>query len=111
MNKSTSHYDPGDMKYSAAQGKHPTSPTSHKTDQQGSLSREALRPSSRSSLGTETIQAWLINKLAEQLAIEPANIDIAEPFASYGLESVDMVGLSGDLELWLGRRACTNLAL
>ena len=109
MNKSTSHYDPGDMKYSAAQGKHPTSPTSHKTDQQGSLSREALRPSSRSSLGTETIQAWLINKLAEQLAIEPANIDIAEPFASYGLESVDMVGLSGDLELWLGRELAPTL--
>ncbi|GCE31286.1 hypothetical protein KDA_67700 [Dictyobacter alpinus] len=48
------------------------------------------------------IQAWLSEHLAEILQIAPEQIRSDEPFASYGLESVDAVGLSGDLEDWLG---------
>ena len=59
-------------------------------------------PLSESVPGIGEIQAWLVTNLAEALSIEPAEIDITKPFASYGLESTDAIGLSGDLEEWLG---------
>ena len=50
----------------------------------------------------EAIQEWLIAKVAEELAMDPAAIDVYEPLASYGMDSVTAVGLSGELEDWLG---------
>ena len=35
----------------------------------------------------ESIQAWLIEQFAEQLQIDPDQVDIKEPFESYGLSS------------------------
>jgi acyl carrier protein len=34
-----------------------------------------------------TIQAWLMEQFAEQLQVEPYQVDIKEPFDSYGLNS------------------------
>src|SRR5437660_788470 len=48
------------------------------------------------------IQHWLVTRLAELLEIEPSAINITEPSKNYGLNSVAAVGLSGDLEDWLG---------
>ncbi|MDZ4344458.1 MAG: beta-ketoacyl synthase N-terminal-like domain-containing protein [Candidatus Binatia bacterium] len=58
----------------------------------------------------EVIQAWLVSKLSERLGIEPHEIDIREPFASYGLGSTQAVSLSGELAEWLGRRLSPALA-
>ncbi len=52
----------------------------------------------------EVIQTWLVSRLAELLAIESREIDVREPFASYGLGSTEVVSLSGDLAEWLGRQ-------
>lgn len=51
-----------------------------------------------------TLQLWLVNQIAERLRIEPDEIDIQEDFADYGLNSIEAVNLSGDLENLLGRR-------
>ncbi|MFP4337533.1 MAG: beta-ketoacyl synthase N-terminal-like domain-containing protein [Halothece sp.] len=56
------------------------------------------------------IQSWLVAKLAENLSCSPQDIDIHAEFASYGLDSVAMVSLSGELENWLGRRLDPTLA-
>jgi acyl transferase domain-containing protein/acyl-CoA synthetase (AMP-forming)/AMP-acid ligase II/pimeloyl-ACP methyl ester carboxylesterase/acyl carrier protein len=48
------------------------------------------------------IQKWLVENLAQRLEIPVSEIDIQEPFASTGLNSVAAVGLSADLEDWLG---------
>ncbi len=48
------------------------------------------------------IQAWLVSYLAELLEIEPDEIDVTIPFDRYGLDSSAAVGLTGDLEDWLG---------
>src|SRR5947199_8940441 len=58
----------------------------------------------------EAIQAWLVSQLSEVLGVEPQDIDIQEPFTNYGLTSRDAVGLSGDLEDWLGRELSPTLA-
>ncbi|MEO0013581.1 MAG: hypothetical protein RLZZ535_1970, partial [Cyanobacteriota bacterium] len=47
------------------------------------------------------IQNWLRKNLAQRLGISSSEIDIHEPFASSGLNSVAAVGLSADLEDWL----------
>jgi acyl carrier protein len=50
------------------------------------------------------LQIWLVNQIAERLGIKPDEIDIHEDFADYGLNSIEAVNLSGDLENLLGRR-------
>ncbi len=57
----------------------------------------------------EEIQNWLMDRLAERLKVDRSQIDIDRPFASFGLDSAAAVGISGDLEEWLGRRLSPTL--
>ena len=50
------------------------------------------------------IQDWLVQQIAEILSTDQNQIDVREPFSSYGLSSRDAVLLSGDLEDWLDCR-------
>src|SRR5277367_5209831 len=70
----------------------------------------AARNGTRAIAGAETIQAWLVDRLAELLEIEIEEVDVAEPFASYGLGSTELVSLSGELSEWLGRDLPAELA-
>ena len=47
------------------------------------------------------IVAWLVDYLAELLALEPGEIDTETPFNRYGLDSSAAVGMTGDLAGWL----------
>ncbi len=58
----------------------------------------------------EVIQAWLVSKLSQRLGIESHEIDVREPFSSYGLGSTEAVSLSGELAEWLGRKLSPALA-
>jgi acyl transferase domain-containing protein/acyl-CoA synthetase (AMP-forming)/AMP-acid ligase II/pimeloyl-ACP methyl ester carboxylesterase/acyl carrier protein len=49
----------------------------------------------------ESIQNWLISQLAGRLGILEREIDVREPLANYGLDSVQAVRLSAELEDWL----------
>lgn len=51
-----------------------------------------------------TIEGWLVSQLAERLGLEALEIDVEEDFANYGLNSIEAINLSGDLETILGRR-------
>jgi acyl-CoA synthetase (AMP-forming)/AMP-acid ligase II/acyl carrier protein len=57
----------------------------------------------------EAIRDWLVSKITEQLKINPHDIDVRQPFDSYGLDSVAAVNLSGQLEEWLGYRLSPTL--
>src|SRR2546429_2317723 len=59
---------------------------------------------------TEAIQAWLITHVAKALQLQPEEIDIKEPFARYGVDSLEAVSLSGELEDWLGREFPATLS-
>ncbi|AFY75732.1 MAG: acyl carrier protein [Hydrococcus sp. C42_A2020_068] len=48
------------------------------------------------------IQDWIVAYLADLLETEPEEIDVTIPFDRYGLDSSAAVGLTGDLENWLG---------
>src|ERR1035437_2659185 len=72
--------------------------------------RNGQREKGNPTPGAATIQAWLVSKLSELLEIEANEIDVGEPFASYGLGSTELVSLSGDLAQWLGRDLPAELA-
>ncbi|ABW25771.1 acyl carrier protein [Acaryochloris marina] len=57
------------------------------------------------------IQAWLKKHLATSLEMSPEEIDIDVDFIDYGMNSVEVVNISGELEHFLGRRLDPMLVL
>jgi acyl carrier protein len=49
------------------------------------------------------IQAWIVSYVANLLEVDSDEIDVTIPFDRYGLDSSAAVGLTGDLEDWLGQ--------
>ncbi len=78
-------------------------PVSSLTDRLYPESSSIEAPSRTRGPATEEIRAWLVEHLAEHLDMQPSEIDIHKPFFEYGLGSIEAVGLSGDMEVWLGR--------
>jgi acyl transferase domain-containing protein/acyl-CoA synthetase (AMP-forming)/AMP-acid ligase II/alpha/beta superfamily hydrolase len=63
-----------------------------------------LAPSSaprRLSAPVLAIQTWLQTQLGQQLGIAATSVDIDQPLANYGLDSLAAVRLTADLEDWL----------
>ncbi|MBM4089215.1 MAG: AMP-binding protein, partial [Planctomycetes bacterium] len=58
----------------------------------------------------KAIQQWLVAKLAERLKVPESEIDVAQPFARYGLDSVAAVGLANALEERLQRPVPPTIA-
>ncbi|MBG1258277.1 acyl carrier protein [Nostoc commune] len=48
------------------------------------------------------IQTWIVAYLADLLEVDSDEIEVTIPFDRYGLDSSAAVGLTGDLEDWLG---------
>ncbi|MFO0842623.1 MAG: beta-ketoacyl synthase N-terminal-like domain-containing protein [Gemmataceae bacterium] len=63
--------------------------------------REALQPPP-DGRGSD-VRTWLVDRLARQVGVSRSEIDVEKPFASYGLDSLAMVQIAGELERWLGR--------
>jgi acyl carrier protein len=53
------------------------------------------------TVGVEAIQHWVVTQLAEQLGMEPQDINVHTSFSEYGLDSITGVSMAGDLEEWL----------
>lgn len=49
------------------------------------------------------IRHWLRRCIAESIHARPDEIDVTVPFSHYGLDSVASLGISSELEIWLGR--------
>jgi acyl transferase domain-containing protein/acyl-CoA synthetase (AMP-forming)/AMP-acid ligase II/acyl carrier protein len=62
--------------------------------------REEATPANFDQAG---VQAWVIERLARKLDVEPARIDPRQTFASHGIDSAAAVALAGELGEWLGR--------
>jgi len=55
------------------------------------------------------IQQWLITKIAEKTGLSAEDINPQESWSSYGLDSLDAVKLSAELEDWLGQKLSPTL--
>jgi len=60
--------------------------------------------------GAAVIEKWLVERLSNLLGVDPLEIDVREPFASYGMGSTEAVSLSGELGDWLGQKVPADLA-
>ncbi|MBR8830412.1 MAG: 2-succinylbenzoate--CoA ligase [Chroococcopsis gigantea SAG 12.99] len=56
------------------------------------------------------IAIWLVNKIAQNIGVEPREINVKEPLISYGLDSLQAIRLSAELEDWLGVKLSPTLA-
>jgi acyl carrier protein len=63
------------------------------------------------SLTVTEVQNLLVAKFAEAAGFDPGQIDIHEPIFSYGLGSIQLLNIVGDLEDWFGLRLPPTLAL
>ena len=52
----------------------------------------------------EEIQDWMVAYLARQMQVPAETIDISAPFEALALDSATAIGMTGDLEQWLGRQ-------
>lgn len=54
------------------------------------------------SRSADEIRNWIQSKLAAELQVEPDAIDVTQPFAGFGVDSIAIFTLTGDLAEWLG---------
>ena len=72
------------------------------TNQISIASNNTSKDAQKEPMTATQIQNWLVKYLAEELEITPDEVDVTIPFDDYGLDSYTAVGISGDLEDWLG---------
>ncbi|NJN75756.1 MAG: hypothetical protein HC796_05520 [Synechococcaceae cyanobacterium RL_1_2] len=58
----------------------------------------------------QRIEQWLVQQISDRCGLSPGEIGLEDPFASYGLDSVQAIRLSADLETWLGLSIPPTLA-
>ena len=59
--------------------------------------------SSQQRRALHDLQQWVLSRLSERLGMPATAIDVHQPFARYGIDSLKAVRLSGELEEYLGR--------
>ena len=57
----------------------------------------------------ETIQTWLVDKLAAVRKLDPGEVEVHQPFSRYGIDSLAAVQVAGELQDWLGRQLSPTL--
>ncbi|NEO37002.1 MAG: acyl carrier protein [Moorea sp. SIOASIH] len=66
------------------------------------INQENFEDEPKTQSTVSEIQDWLVSYLAELLEIAPNKVDVKKPFERYGLDSSTAIGLTGELEQWLG---------
>ncbi len=62
------------------------------------------RPNSSASASSAVeIQCWLTQQMAQALSIDASTIDITAPIDRYGLDSIQAINITTELEQWLNR--------
>jgi acyl carrier protein len=51
----------------------------------------------------DEVQEWIVEYLAKVLERSPDDIDVTVPFDDFALDSATAIGMTGELEDWLGK--------
>lgn len=68
-----------------------------------SWDRSGRKPAIQTDVGGETLQGWLVERIASITQLPRESVRTSMPFASFGLESRDAYRLSGELEVFTGQ--------
>lgn len=81
------------------------------TTQQRIIEADSDSPetASKNNITSEEIRDWIASYLANLLEIPPDEIETDVSFDIYGLDSSAAIGLTGELEDWLGREVDPTL--
>jgi acyl carrier protein len=60
-------------------------------------------------MNEEMIQTWLVEQIARITGLMMHEVDVAQPFSFYGIDSVAAAGLSGELSNWLHIRLAPTI--
>jgi acyl carrier protein len=52
---------------------------------------------------SEQLEGWLVEQLSRQLKVPPREIDPVRRLEEYGLDSLEAISLTGEIEILLGR--------
>jgi 8-amino-7-oxononanoate synthase len=63
----------------------------------------------RKAFTEDEIRKWLVASVATVVKMKPEQIDVTQSFDSFGMDSLQAVSLSGDLEEWLGEELSPTL--
>jgi acyl carrier protein len=74
----------------------------------GEAPREPAGPA-RIPRSADEIQQWMIDYLARALERPSEEIDVTAPFDEFALDSATAIGMTGELEEWLGKRVDPTL--
>jgi acyl carrier protein len=55
-------------------------------------------------VAAEAVQQWIVNRVSELTGIPPNEVDVEAPIERAGLDSIQMLVMTADLENWLGFR-------
>lgn len=56
------------------------------------------------------VQEWLVTHIAAMAQIGPEDVDVDRPFAEFGMDSMQLFQLSGDLQKFLGHEVSEVVA-
>jgi acyl transferase domain-containing protein/acyl-CoA synthetase (AMP-forming)/AMP-acid ligase II/thioesterase domain-containing protein/acyl carrier protein len=71
--------------------------------QDGNHHRASQATQQTSPRTVDAIRDWLVAQLCERLQIDAVDVNVGEPFASHGVDSLQVVQIAGELEVWLER--------
>lgn len=57
-----------------------------------------------------SVQEWLVTHIAAVAQIKPEDVDVDRPFAEFGMDSMQLFQLSGDLQKFLGQEVSEIVA-
>jgi acyl carrier protein len=57
-----------------------------------------------------SIQEWLVTRIAAIAKVMPEEVDLDKPFAEFGMDSMQLFELSGDLQKFLGHEVSEIVA-
>lgn len=57
-----------------------------------------------------SVQEWLVTHIAAVAQIRPEDVDVDRPFAEFGMDSMQLFQLSGDLQKFLGQEVSEIVA-
>ncbi|MCC7334935.1 MAG: acyl carrier protein [Pirellulaceae bacterium] len=61
-----------------------------------------------SSISVDEIRHHLLAAIAQELKLSPDTVRADQPLMSFGIDSMQFIGMIGELEEWLGCRILSN---
>lgn len=72
--------------------------------QDSTATSSTIKTDTTKLLTADEIQAWIVSYLAQLLEIDSDEVDVTMTFDQYGLDSSTAIGMTGELEDWMGKQ-------